>query len=219
MGQYYFIVTGNEQGKRMKVYNRTVNDEYMMAKLMEHSWWKNPCMACISEIIAFAKKPMRLAWVGDYMEDEDFHGDFREKRKIPEDVVLPIKRKIWGEKVKTYQFEHKYEVVEETWMGKKQKQKILINPFYLNDHYLINHEQKLYVDCNDYYKQCKKFSKEDWVLHPLSLLTAVGNGRGCGDYKGINEKMIGSWAWNLISISKEIPVGYKKLDVVFAEGR
>ena len=218
MGQYYFIVTGNEQGKRMKVYNRTVNGEYTMAKLMEHSWWTHPCMACISEIIALSKKPMRLAWVGDYMEDDDFQGDFKVKRNIPENVVLPTKAKVWGKKVKRHQFEHEYKEVEKTWMGETQKRKVLVNPFCLNNRYLINHEQKLYVDCNDYYKQGKNLFKGDCVIHPLSLLTAVGNGRGLGDYEGMNEELVGSWAWNLISIDSKIPFeDYKKLDVVFVE--
>ena len=42
-------------------------------------------------------------------------------------------------------------------------------------------------------------------INPLSLLTAVGNGKGCGDYFGLNSCDIGIWAWDIISIEDEIP--------------
>jgi hypothetical protein len=69
--------------------------------------------------------------------------------------------------------------------------------------YIINHTKKQYVD------------KEKQYYHPLPLLTAEGNGRGGGDYYGQGEKLVGTWARNVISIEKEIPEGYTKLDCKF----
>ena len=43
-------------------------------------------------------------------------------------------------------------------------------------------------------------------LHPLSLLTAEGNGRGGGDYNGPNMDMVGTWARDVISMENEAPV-------------
>lgn len=48
---------------------------------------------------------------------------------------------------------------------------------------------------------------EGWVIYPLSLLTAIGNGKGGGDYYGPSQ-MIGKWAMNIISIEDEVPEGY-----------
>ena len=49
----------------------------------------------------------------------------------------------------------------------------------------------------------------DFHIHPLPLLTAVGNGRGGGDYRGYeNKSMVGYYAGDVIEISEEIPDGY-----------
>ena len=83
--------------------------------------------------------------------------------------------------------------------------------------YLVNHTNKCYVDFDLYMSKCK--DKDGWILHPLSLLTAVGNGRGGGDY---NENcadyyMVGAWAGNNIEITDKVPDGYELEDVRFSE--
>lgn len=57
--------------------------------------------------------------------------------------------------------------------------------------YLVNLTKKEYV-------VIPEDIEDTLVLHPLSLLTAIGNGRGCGDYHGIDENNIGIWAFNRI---------------------
>jgi hypothetical protein len=71
--------------------------------------------------------------------------------------------------------------------------------------YIINHTKKQYVD------------KKDKILHPLSLLTAEGNGAGGGDYRGSNEIIVGSWARDVLSIDEEIPENYTELICKFNE--
>jgi hypothetical protein len=71
--------------------------------------------------------------------------------------------------------------------------------------YIVNHTKKQYVD------------KKDKILHPLSLLTAEGNGAGGGDYRGSNEILVGSWARDIISIDEEIPENYTELVCEFIE--
>lgn len=61
--------------------------------------------------------------------------------------------------------------------------------------YIINHTKKQYVD--------KHKKTGNYVFHPLPLLTAEGNGRGGGDYHGIDENLIGIWARDVISVEKE----------------
>lgn len=87
--------------------------------------------------------------------------------------------------------------------------------------YIINHSKKVYLDCSDYYNRCER---ERWCLHPLSLLTATGNGKGGGDYFGENREDVGAWAWDIISVENVIPVGcfnevkYTFIDESFLEG-
>ena len=59
--------------------------------------------------------------------------------------------------------------------------------------YIVNHTKKVYVKKNQH------------GLHPLSILTAEGNGRGGGDYDGPNREMVGTWARDVISMENEAP--------------
>jgi hypothetical protein len=79
--------------------------------------------------------------------------------------------------------------------------------------FLVNHTKKLYVDK----ERIAAEPRYGLRVHPLSLLTAEGNGRGGGDYKGANEILVGSWARDVISIEKDAPERYDRLDVGFME--
>lgn len=72
--------------------------------------------------------------------------------------------------------------------------------------YILNHSKKEYVD-----KQ-EVPSRDGWRIHPLSLMTAEGNGGGGGDFRsGDPKNLIGSWARDLISVEKTVPSGYKRI--------
>jgi len=73
--------------------------------------------------------------------------------------------------------------------------------------YILNHTKQLYVDKN----KCKN------MIHPLPLLTAEGNGRGGGDYKGANLELVGSWARDVISVERIMPVHFTELVCEFEE--
>jgi len=80
-------------------------------------------------------------------------------------------------------------------------------------HFIVNHDTKEYIDK----RNVNPISKEDdYQIHPLSLLTCEGNGRGGGDFRG-EDKRIGMWARNSISIEKEIPKDYTEIDGNFVE--
>lgn len=79
--------------------------------------------------------------------------------------------------------------------------------------YLVNFSKKQYV-------KLPKFNNEVWQMHPLPLLTAYGNGRGCGDYRNTDIEKVGIWAFdrigatncdNYIDVSgfKEIKIDFK----------
>ena len=70
---------------------------------------------------------------------------------------------------------------------------------------LVNHTKKKVLWLCDYYnkalyKAFEKGEKDVWVIHPLPLLTCKGNGRGGGDYRGINQKCVGIWAEDLLEL-------------------
>ena len=82
--------------------------------------------------------------------------------------------------------------------------------------YLLNMTKKVYVDFDLYISKC---DNNGWIVHPLSLLTAVGNGRGGGDY--YNEYpdayLVGSWAGDELKVVDKVPAGYELEDVRFIE--
>ena len=51
----------------------------------------------------------------------------------------------------------------------------------------------------------------DWIYTPISLLTAIGNGRGGGDYRRDNS-LVGYWAGDEVYLSESKP-NEKYLDV------
>lgn len=172
MGQYYKPVV--IQGREVMIFDRSVlpQKEYVMAKLMEHSWWLNPTANAVAKMIF--ERSGHIFWCGDYSEDS-------------------IAKMAWD----------------------NEDERGLENPedFTLDNKYILNYSKKVYLDCNKY----KKASDVDgWVIHPLPLLTALGNGLGGGDYIGINQDIVGSWAGDELEIIKEKPL-LEEFEVVFKE--
>ena len=174
MGQYYNPVL--IQNGRVKVYDRSVEPEkeYVMAKLMEHSWWFNPTCNAIAKLLYH--KAGYLFWCGDYADDAiaEYASNTTNEHSLPNPEGFTL--------------EHKF---------------------------LVNWTDKTCVDCDKYYEASK--DEDGWVIFPLSLLTALGNGRGGGDYDGCNMDFVGKWAGKQISVEDEMPVGYEKLDLLFME--
>ena len=71
------------------------------------------------------------------------------------------------------------------------------------------------MDFNLYISKCK--DKDGWTIHPLSLLTAVGNGRGDYGDECVDSYMVGAWAGNTLEITDVVPEGYELEDVRFSE--
>lgn len=69
MGQYYNAVIEIEGTK--DVFYHQVDGEYMMAKLLEHSYWANTFVLAVASKLQRTKG--KLAWVGDYAETTDFN--------------------------------------------------------------------------------------------------------------------------------------------------
>ena len=181
MGQYYRIAY--DDGKLHINDRKVAGKDYMLAKLMEHSYFGNSLMDSMSSVIY--KKPTRVIWVGDYANEGDEVSDATSGNVTYDDV--------WSygsdlnEVLKPVEFDYR---------GK----------------YLVNHTKGVYISFDKYLD-----GENDQEIHPLSILTSIGNGRGGGDYEGSNMDYVGTWAWDEIEIVDDAPGGMKELDIVFNE--
>ena len=90
MGQYYAVAFKRSTDEKPVVNHRKVEKcDYIMAKLMEHSYFGNFIVDAVAKVLSKGK--CRLAWVGDYA-DEDV-GKVTNGELTYNDV--------WGEDVKT----------------------------------------------------------------------------------------------------------------------
>ena len=190
MGQYYMPILGDKFGSNCKVFDRSVDGKYTLAKLMEHSWWFNPFVNSFAKNLYKQKK--RVIWCGDYAANLDYFNF-----NLDSSVYVPNYHEIWGETVKVYS--------------------VKSCDFTLDNKFLLNHETKQFIDLNEY--KANSTDKNGWCIHPLPLLTAVGNGLGFGDFQqgNIGFEFVGIWAWQLLSISNSPPKSYKKFNLVFKE--
>ena len=133
----------------------------------------------------------RLIWCGDYAE--------------PKEIRMVSKHKA------SY---------KRAWVNDKSQETydttILTNKkFDFHHKFFVNHTKKIYVTFDDYKKD-----KYGWSICPISLLTAIGNGRGGGDYHGLNDDKVGSWAWDEVSVCNkrsDFPKDYKLVKIQFKE--
>lgn len=133
----------------------------------------------------------RLVWCGDYADEQ---GDFKNVQWTDYKKIYP-KGEVDFPPLKMegkFDYTHKF---------------------------LVNHTHKCYLDFDLYMSKCK--DKDGWIIHPLSLLTAIGNGRGSGDYddKYPDSYVVGMWAGDLLEVTDEAPAGYELEDIRFIEDR
>lgn len=204
MGQYYRTLLKEGNGK-LTVYNRKIiidgQEEYMMAKLTEHSWWYNPFVNAVCQRIYESTKRSRIIWIGDYADQfadnlDEPHNGLTQKK------IRHYHKRCWGE--------------PDTAIA------IPTTEFTLDGKFIVNHSKREYITCSDYYKEC--VVGDGWCLHPLPLLTCIGNGLGGGDYTrptiGSSADIVGMWAWDEISIEDQSPAeeeNYAEIFPIFKE--
>ena len=82
--------------------------------------------------------------------------------------------------------------------------------FSLDDYkYLVNLTKRFALVLKSYKK---KSDRNGWIANPISLLTAIGNGLGCGDYRGANEDKVGSWGFDELALLNDLPKGDWEID-------
>lgn len=137
-------------------------------KLMEHSYVGNKFTETVLKQLLENKG--RLAWVGDYAKKGDVQSEFEEKF---------IKAR---ENFDKYREDAK--AIERTENSLRLK--------------FINHTKKEYLDMTRYITKNNVLDKWGFIVHPIPLLTAIGNGKGGGDYWGTQKEKVGYWACDLI---------------------
>ena len=175
--------------------NPEVYNQFLKAtgvKLMEHSWWQNSFVNAFSEFLY--NEPSRVAWVGDYADEPD---DFNFPNCSA--FYVPYYGEVWGDSVSA--------------IG------VSSSDFTLDNKFLLNHDTNQFVDLDAYKAACT--DKHGWCIHPLPLLTAVGNDRGSGDFHAgnIGFEFVGLWAWQLISFADSPPSDFLKINIRFIETR
>ena len=152
-------------------------------------------------------KLMEQSWLGNYYVDTIASMFYKKKGRVAwvGDYAddSPYYSQVWNE--------------EKNLVSDESLKKV---DFSLDNKFLCNHDSKIYVDLEEYKKASAFGENKDWIIHPLPLLTAQGNGRGGGDYYDNypNFDKVGDWAMELISIEDEIPEGYDRFDIFFKEG-
>lgn len=190
MGQYYKPINLDTEE-----WLYTHNYETGM-KLMEHSWLMSNFVNTVVHLLTPGNKwhKTRLVWAGDYGE------------KTLKDFATSDMDKFATELMNST--DNLFNVSEDTFTEIFPAEKVNDPTAWI----LVNHTKKQYVTLNDLPPGI-----DDWIIHPLPLLTSDGNGGGGGDYHGANENKCGEWAGDVISAELDVPDGYEKYEPGFKE--
>jgi hypothetical protein len=191
MGQYYVVVILGEKPDSGLEFVRAWVSPHAHgngAKLMEHSYIRNTYMSAVEWLLS----PLGHFWKSRIVWAGDY-ADPEVHDSYPDGKLV----------AKTLYELAQDEEGKEFAIGERDMSAY---------HFLVNHTKKQWVD-----KRKVREDERGFRIHPLSLLTAEGNGRGGGDYSGKNENLVGSWARDVISVEKAAPAGYEELECEFSE--
>ena len=227
MGQYY---------KYINIDKRIIVSANCGVKLCEHSWLgNNEVVIPIEQLVKNKWQGDRVIQLGDYAEGMAASTELRKEhlkfiKKIKKEIGMTNGKDLYygnlyydnmaeeGENFKEYTLEEIFNLYglkleydsEGTPIPFNEKgQKCSCDQF----RYLYNTKRKEYVDSFkilpsyvDIYKSEIVFTK----LDTYSLLIAIGNGEGGGDYFGPDENLVGLWATtsDSIIISEKSPKEY-----------
>lgn len=209
MGQYYHPINIDKQEY---VYSHDFNNGL---KLMEHSWIGNNFMEAVETLLSKGNNwyKTRLVWAGDYMDNGIFIEEFKDS--------------IDREKVKEHYEANDDESIEKIIselslyslcdMNFRQIPHEECGSMTTTNHnFIVNYTTNEYIDKR--FCPIMETSSEGvtWVIHPLSLMTSSGNGRGGGDFRGEND-YVGQWAGHVIAMEEEVPDGFKEIVPCFME--
>ena len=183
MGQYYkaWVLNARQEG--------TIEswDFDNGSKLMEHSWWGNSFVNAVMYMIK--DNPSVVAWVGDYSDDVACP-ELVYKYCWPSSEEEEDKHRLIPEPPENYLWDDNNKCRKTHGTG-----------------YIVNYNRCSYIDLDEYIANNEP-SEAGWdgIVHPLPLLTSIGNGQGGGDYhKGRAFDMVGTWFGDVIEYTAEKP--------------
>lgn len=155
----------------------------------------------------------RVAWVGDYAKDvvdKVKSADGTTSQFTPEEL---------------HDCGRYYKDSRDKWHIQKlkglNKAKAEVKQFDYKNKFFINLTKKEYINMNEYIRRSTMTDGVwfGWCQNPVSLMTAVGNNQGGGDYYDnlIGFEYVGTWAFDELVIKDTEPKGFKKLNVTFNE--
>lgn len=157
------------------------------AKLMEHSWLKNPFVHLVERKLV---EPHHIMWAGDYADPEEEFETY--------EINGEVYRKNWYSQTKNIITEsHKTFKHIENFQGR-----------YL---YILNHTKKLYTTRN-----LPNIDGWIVHVLPLVTAEGNGRGGG-DYRNSIDLELVGCWARDLLQISDEIPNDYNLVTFQFQE--
>ena len=222
MGQYYtpilFTMTGGRAIASFSSY-----DYDNGAKLMEHSYLGNDLVeAVVAYMMSCDEYAPTVVWLGDYAELEDDvlplknHYAFRsENNKCfdSRDWVKIFNRAKGVEKRRSHTIHPDNEGVKENlplagdviFYNYMTQQKLSLREYRKN---VIVHRALSGFDEDKAGYPIGRF-----IVHPLPLLTCLGNGKGGGDYHGLNMEWVGAWAMHAIGVTHDDPQSLSRLKI------
>lgn len=191
MGQYYKAIILGPSGKKEFIRLWLSPSTFRNGqKLMEHCWMGNPFVQAVENLLSPDSMfyKSRIVWAGDYADKEVECNENLHKMALGDDEEEDDTSSCDPSLGRWCAFKPQHVASRST----------SAFPF------IVNHDKKLYVE-------------KKGRINPLPILTAEGNGRGGGDYRGSNETLCGTWARDTISVEKTPPTDYQDLNVTFGE--
>lgn len=168
--------------------------------LIQHSWIKSELAKAFNYYL-YSNPPMNVVWCGDYSQEE-------ECRELGFEYQRVWGLTVYGECIKKTK-------IDKLQFPNKEQRKVFDKM-----NYFVNYTKKLYLDFNKYEYFSIILDNRNFLnecMYPVSLLTALGNGRGGGIYCACypNFDKVGAWAGDLVSIEETPPEGFSEFEVVF----
>lgn len=184
MGQYFIaVVQATKYNEKCKLVKKQFVIKPTYSKLLAHSLtidFEPRLVANLMHQLYVEGWCTQLVWLGDYHQ-ENFGC-----KKLYEKLM---------DKVTPYEMRY---VNDETFVKFEGVKEFSISKDY---RYLINSEKCEYIDFKKYLID----GNLDYLLHPLPMLTADGNGKGNGDYfNQENWRDVGRWKYDTIIVSDEL---------------
>ena len=202
MGQYYTpIILSANGGKTVGSFYSHDYDNGL--KLMEHSYLGNDLVDSVVAKALSVPGAVTIAWLGDYAElNEDVlplaeHRAFDPAKnvgKIHRDYVRMFDRLKRVEDGRLYLIKPDNESVKEFL---PDSEGVTIYDFLTRQKLSLQAYRKNVLamrEANGFDPKKMDYEIDELIVHPLPLLTSIGNGKGGGDYFGTCAEWVGAWA-------------------------